>query len=71
MWQHDFLTLDDLKSGHPLKKGVEVLVLHGDFRRQVFKVDKVTKSNAIVIPATHVCLIESHLERRCTCSKSH
>ena len=78
-WQHDFLALDDLKPGHPSKKGVEVLVLYGDFRGQVFKVDKVTKSNAtvtlsttsnaIVLPASHVCLIEPHLERGCTCSK--
>jgi hypothetical protein len=78
-WHHGFLALDDLKPGRPSKKGVEVLVLHGDFRGQVFKVDKVTKSNAtvtlstssnaIVLPATDVCLVESHLERGCTCSK--
>jgi hypothetical protein len=78
-WRRGFLALDDLKPGRPSKKGVEVLVLRGDFRGQVFKVDKVTKSNAtvtlstssnpIVLPATDVCLVEPHLERGCTCTK--
>ena len=78
-WQHDFITLDDLKPGTPSKKGVEVLVLHGDFRGQVFMVAKVTKSNAtvtlwqpsntFVLPASQVCLVETHLETSCTCSK--
>jgi hypothetical protein len=77
--QHDYLAFDDLTPGRPTKKGVEVVVLHGDLKGHVFKVDKVTKSNntvtlsnrpnAIVLPAAHVCMVESHVERGCTCSK--
>jgi hypothetical protein len=78
-WQHDYLTFDDLKPGRPSKKGVEVVVLHGDYKGHTFNVNKVTRSddtvtlsttsNAIVLPATHVCMVESHLERGCSCSK--
>ena len=63
-WRHDFLTLDDLKHGHPSKKGVEVLVLYGDLRGQVFKVDKVTKSNATV---TFVHTIQHHCATSSPC----
>jgi hypothetical protein len=65
-WQHDYLTFDDLKPGRPSKKGVEVVVLHGDYKGHTFNVNKVTRSddtvtlsttsNAIVLPATHVCM---------------
>jgi hypothetical protein len=75
-WQHDYLPFDGLKPGRPSKKGVEVVVLHGDYKGHAFNVNKVTRSNdtvtlsnAIVLLAAHVCMVESHLEKGCSCSK--
>jgi hypothetical protein len=79
-WQHNYLPLAGLKPGRPPKKDVEVVVLSGDFKGDTFKVQKVTRSNdtvtlstssgAVVLPAVDVCMVDSHLENGCTCSKS-
>jgi hypothetical protein len=78
-WQHDYLTLEDLKPARPHKRAVEVVVLRGDLKGQVFKVDKVTRadetvtlatmSRPAVLPVADVCIVEPHLEGGCTCSK--
>lgn len=53
------------------------MVLSGDLKGQVFKVDKVTKADGTVLLATksrpikelaaNVCLVEDHLDASCTC----
>jgi hypothetical protein len=79
-WQCDYLPLVDLKPAPPSKKGVEVVVLRGDLKGHTFNVEKVTRSNntvtlstsssAMVLPAADVCMVDSHLDKGCTCSKS-
>ena len=76
-WQQGQLPFQDLKPTHPTKSKVLVVVLSGDLKGQVFKVDKVTKADGTVLLATNsrpikelaanVCLVEDHLDASCTC----
>jgi hypothetical protein len=69
----------DLKPACLTKSKILVAVMSGDFKGQVFKVDKITKFNGTVLLAnqpqplkvsvTNVCWIENHLKMGCTCSR--
>jgi hypothetical protein len=78
-WQQGQLSFQDLKPARPTKSKVLVVVLSGDSKGQVFKVDKVTKADGTVLLATkskpmkalaaNVCVVEDHLDIDCTCRR--
>ena len=78
-WQQGQLSFQDLKPARPTKSKVLVVVLSGDSKGQVFKVDKVTKADGMVLLATkskpmkalaaNVCVVEDYLDIDCTCRR--
>ena len=78
-WQQGNVSFRDLKPARPTKSKILVAVMSGDLKGQVFKVDKITKSDGTVllanpprplkVSATDVCWVEDHLKMGCTCSR--
>ena len=76
-WQQGQLSFQDLKPARPTKSKVLVAVLSGDLKGQVFKVEKVTKADGMVLLASesrrmkelvaNVCLVKDHSDISCTC----
>jgi hypothetical protein len=70
-WQHGPLNFKDLMPACPLKKHGLIMVLNGDLKGQVLKVDKVLKAEKSVLLITpsgcqkelveNVCVVEDHL----------
>jgi len=77
-WQHGFLKFKDLTPARPTKRNIFVVVLEGDLKGQVVKVDKVMKADKSVLLITssdrqkelaeNVCIVEDHLQIGCVCS---
>jgi hypothetical protein len=78
-WHHGLLNFKDLTPARPTKKNVSMVVLNGDLKGEVLKVDKVMKAEKSVLLITpsncrresveNVCVIEDHLQIGCTCSR--
>jgi hypothetical protein len=78
-WQQGDIPLQDLTPGRPAKSKVFVVVLDGDWKGQICKVDKVMKADGMVLLSAtsklrkelvaNICIVEDHVEIGCTCSR--
>lgn len=78
-WQQGDVPLEDIMPSRPTKSKVFVVVLSGDWKGRICKVDKVTKADGTVLlataskprkePVANVCIVEDHVETGCSCSR--
>lgn len=78
-WQQGDVSLQDLAPSRPTKSKVFVMILGGDWKGRICKVEKVTKAdNTVLLAATsgprkesmaNICIVEDHVVTGCTCSR--